>query len=214
VAGGETQLRPSGEAHGERGFGLTVREQRRIWAGMDSALRERIQTVIGSNPVVLFMKGTRTAPQCGFSATVVQLLDSVLEDYATVNVLADAEIRQGIKDFSEWPTIPQLYVKGEFLGGCDIIKDLHAQGQLEESLGMQGQEITPPAITISEGAAAAFKDALEGGEEFVRLEISPEFEHALSIGPRGERDLLVPAGPLSLLVDRGSARRAGGVSID
>lgn len=181
---------------------------------MDSALRERIQTLVDSKPVVLFMKGNRTAPQCGFSATVVQILDSMLDDYATVNVLADADVRQGIKDFSDWPTIPQLYVKGEFVGGCDIVKDLHASGQLEETLGVQAPTVEPPKLSISDAAAAAFKDALQGGDEFVRLEITADFEHGLSIGPAGERDLVVPAGPLSIVVDRGSARRASGVSID
>jgi monothiol glutaredoxin len=181
---------------------------------MDSALRERIQSVVDQNPVVLFMKGTRTAPQCGFSATVVQILDSVLPEYSTVNVLSDPDIRQGIKDFSDWPTVPQLYVKGEFVGGCDIVKDLHAKGELEQALGVVSTPVAPPKVTVSASAAAAFKEALSEADDFVRLEISPEFEHGLSIGPRASGDVEVPTESLLLLLDRGSARRANGLSID
>jgi monothiol glutaredoxin len=186
---------------------------------MDPAVRERIQSVIDTNPVVLFMKGTRGAPQCGFSATVVQILDSLLPDYATVNVLADADIRQGIKEYSDWPTIPQLYVKGEFVGGCDIVKDLFAKGDLEATLGVPAAPVEVPSINLSASAAAAFQEALGGpdgqpSDEFVRLEITPSFEHGLSIGPRAQNDVEVQTTTLKLLLDRGSAKRANGVSID
>ena len=96
--------------------------------------RQRIQSLVDANRVLLFMKGDRFAPQCGFSARVVQLLDGHLGDYATVDVLQDPEIRQGIKEFSEWPTIPQLYVGGEFVGGCDIVTEMHASGELRDAL--------------------------------------------------------------------------------
>ena len=107
---------------------------------LNEATCERITSLIERNEVVLFMKGTRWAPQCGFSATVVQMLDSLIPDYATFDVLADLAIREGIKLFSSWPTIPQLYVKGEFVGGCDIVQDLYASGELHEKLGL-----APPA---------------------------------------------------------------------
>jgi monothiol glutaredoxin len=181
---------------------------------MEPALRERIQGHVDSNSVVLFMKGTRTSPQCGFSATVIQILDELGSDYTTVNVLADQEIRDGIKAFSEWPTVPQLYVKGEFIGGCDIVKDMFQSGQLEEALGVELPELTAPNVTISQAAADAFKGALQSDAEFVRLEIDPQYRHGLSVGERGARDVEVQAGPLTLLVDRGSAKRAEGVSID
>jgi monothiol glutaredoxin len=181
---------------------------------MDPETRARIQSEIESNSVVLFMKGTRTAPQCGFSATVIQILDSLIDDYKTVNVLADASIRQGIKDFSDWPTIPQLYVKGEFVGGCDIVKEMLESGQLAETLGVQAQEVLPPRVTISASAAEAFKGALQSAEEFVHLEVDGRFNHSLSVGPRGAGDLAVDAGPLTLLVGRSSAKRAEGVHID
>ena len=97
--------------------------------------RSRIASLIDSNRVVLFMKGDRRMPQCGFSATVVQILDSLVDDYATFDVLADAEVRQGLKEYSAWPTIPQLYVNGEFLGGCDIVREMYGSEELKKLLG-------------------------------------------------------------------------------
>src|SRR5687768_3053043 len=92
--------------------------------------RERIDRLVKTHDVVLFMKGTRGAPQCGFSARVVDLLDEYVPDYETVNVLADPEIREGIKEYSSWPTIPQLYVRGNFVGGCDIVTEMGQSGEL------------------------------------------------------------------------------------
>jgi monothiol glutaredoxin len=181
---------------------------------MDPQVRTQIKAEIDSSPVVLFMKGSRTSPQCGFSATVVQILDSLIDDYKTVNVLADPTIRQGIKDYSDWPTIPQLYVKGEFVGGCDIVKDMYANGQLEETLGVQSAPVEAPKVTISEAAVEAFKGALQGNDEYVHLEVDKNYNHSLAIGPKGAKDLLVEAGGLQLLVDRGSAKRAEGAHID
>ncbi len=96
--------------------------------------RNRIGSIIGSDEVVLFMKGERRQPQCGFSAQVVQILDHLIPEYATVDVLSDPEIRQGIKEFSSWPTVPQLYVHGEFVGGCDIITEMFQSGELKTTL--------------------------------------------------------------------------------
>jgi monothiol glutaredoxin len=101
---------------------------------LDETTRQRIQQAIGSDRVVLFMKGTRDFPQCGFSARVVQMLDRFVPEYTTVDVLADAAVRQGIKDFASWPTIPQLYVDGEFVGGCDIVSEMFQSGELEPLL--------------------------------------------------------------------------------
>jgi monothiol glutaredoxin len=181
---------------------------------MDSTTRDRIQSTVQKNPVVLFMKGNRQSPQCGFSATVVQILDGLVPDYVTVDVLSDAGIRQGIKEFSSWPTIPQLYVGGEFVGGCDIVKELYASGELEQKLGVQAKQVNPPKIGVGELAAKALKDALTGEDEFVRLEVSPRFDHGLSVGHKQPGDLEVQAGGLTVLVDRMSAGRADGVHID
>ena len=102
---------------------------------LDDATRERIQSIIDSDRVVLFMKGVRDRPQCGFSAQVVQILDSMLPEYTTVDVLSDPEVRQGIKAFTNWPTIPQLYVGGQFVGGCDIVTEMYQSGELRQQLG-------------------------------------------------------------------------------
>jgi monothiol glutaredoxin len=99
------------------------------------SVQEKIRQTVTSNPVVLFMKGTPQFPQCGFSSTVAQILKlSGLESYTSVNVLADEEIRQGIKDYANWPTIPQLYINGEFVGGCDIVKEMYQAGELQTLL--------------------------------------------------------------------------------
>lgn len=106
---------------------------------MTNPVFERIQSDIDSNDVVLYMKGTKDIPQCGFSATVAQVLERVgIANYKDVNVLADAEIREGIKAFTNWPTIPQLYVKGEFIGGCDIVREMYQSGELAELLKEKG----------------------------------------------------------------------------
>jgi monothiol glutaredoxin len=97
-------------------------------------INEKIKDIIGKNDVVLFMKGTPEMPQCGFSMTVSNILKELKVKFIGVNVLADPEIRQGIKDFSNWPTVPQLYVKGEFIGGCDIAKEMYEKGELQKIL--------------------------------------------------------------------------------
>jgi monothiol glutaredoxin len=103
-----------------------------------SGIHEFIDNEVKSSDVVLFMKGTPQFPQCGFSGQVVQILDYIGVDYKGVNVLADAEIRQGIKEYSNWPTIPQLYVKGEFIGGCDIIREMFQAGELQQHFQEHG----------------------------------------------------------------------------
>ena len=95
---------------------------------------ETIRQTVADNNVVLFMKGTADQPQCGFSNQVVRILDHMGVDYVDVNVLADDGIRQGVKEFANWPTIPQLYVKGEFIGGCDIVREMDANGELADAL--------------------------------------------------------------------------------
>lgn len=98
------------------------------------ATLKQIDTIVQNNPVVLFMKGTKDFPQCGFSAAVVHILDNLNVDFVDINVLEDDAIRQGVKKYSDWATIPQLYIKGEFIGGCDIVKELYASNQLQEQL--------------------------------------------------------------------------------
>ena len=101
---------------------------------MDSQTKSHIESLIGSSPIFVFMKGTKLMPQCGFSNNVVQILNAMGMAFETFDVLSDMEIRQGIKEFSEWPTIPQVYVKGEFIGGSDILIEMYNSGELKEKL--------------------------------------------------------------------------------
>ena len=105
---------------------------------LDNATRDRIQTEVDGNDVLLFMKGTPVFPQCGFSAAVIQVLSHLQVKFSSVNVLEDPDIRDGIKQYSDWPTIPQLYVKGEFVGGCDIIREMYETGELKTFLEDKG----------------------------------------------------------------------------
>ena len=100
-----------------------------------SDIRTRIEDLLKSHKVMLFMKGTRQFPACGFSNTVVQILKKEGATFETFNILADAEVRQGLKDYSSWPTYPQLYVDGKFVGGCDIVTEMHQAGELKALLG-------------------------------------------------------------------------------
>jgi monothiol glutaredoxin len=109
-------------------------------ATTNTTVIDRIKQDIADNPVVLFMKGTPVFPQCGFSAAVVQILSHLGVKFKGIDVLADPEIRQGIKEFSSWPTIPQLYVKGEFVGGCDIVREMFETGELSDVLKGKGIE--------------------------------------------------------------------------
>ena len=104
-----------------------------------------IKAQIDANPVMLFMKGTPQFPQCGFSSAVVQILDYLGVAYGSTNVLADDSVRQGIKEYSDWPTIPQLYVKGEFVGGCDIVREMFENGELRPFLEQKGVELAARA---------------------------------------------------------------------
>ncbi len=105
---------------------------------MSSPVEARIQTDITANPVFLYMKGTALFPQCGFSARVVQILNHMGVPFQTANVLEDPDLREGVKQFSNWPTVPQLYVKGEFVGGCDIVTEMFQSGELSEMLVEKG----------------------------------------------------------------------------
>ncbi len=105
---------------------------------MSTPAHDAIKATVENHDIVLFMKGTPVFPQCGFSSVVARVLDHLQVEFESVNVLEDADIRQGIKDFSNWPTIPQLYVKGEFVGGCDIIKEMFETGELQSYLKEKG----------------------------------------------------------------------------
>ncbi len=107
----------------------------------DNPVFERIRQDVSSSQVVLYMKGTPIFPQCGFSAAVIQILGDLGVKFKGIDVLADPSLREGIKAYSEWPTIPQLYVKGEFVGGCDIVREMHETGELETLMKSKGVEL-------------------------------------------------------------------------
>ena len=177
-------------------------------------LRARFQGLVTTNKVVLFMKGTRGAPACGFSAACVQILDEMLPAYETVNVLTDPEVRDGIKEFTSWPTIPQLYISGQFVGGSDILREMHASGELGKLLGVTG-EITLPKVTITPAAAKAIREASEDPvKDLLHVEISASFEYGLYFGPAEKGEVEIDASGVRLVMNRGSAQRGEGLVID
>jgi monothiol glutaredoxin len=183
---------------------------------LDPQLKKKIDQLVQSDPVVLFMKGSRSFPQCGFSASVVNILNTMIPKYATVNILADADIRGGMKEYSDWPTFPQLFVKGEFVGGADIVRQMHESGELEKKLGDLVAPAKPPALTVTATAAAQLKAALTeaGPGDVIHLTITPAWEHQLDLGPKEPSHVTIETGGITLQLDRTSAGRASGVSID
>ena len=115
--------------------------------------RERIEKVISENPVVLFMKGTPEFPQCGFSGQVIQIMDYLGAPVVGVNVLEDADIRQGVKEYANWPTIPQLYIKGEFVGGCDIVREMFQSGELAAHAVGRRRSVEEPGWGLTRASA-------------------------------------------------------------
>ncbi len=184
---------------------------------LDRQLKARIDDLVSTNPVVLFMKGNRHTPQCGFSARVVGILDGLLDDYATADVLKDPALREGIKVYSDWPTLPQLYVGGEFIGGCDIVTEMAGTGDLHQALGIEAGQMEPPSMRITRAAEQALDEALAGvGEEAGRLRfrITPGFGYELKLGPPMFGDVEVQLGSRPVLLDRATAARAEGTLID
>ncbi len=185
---------------------------------MDSTpqTRDRIQALIEEHEVLLFMKGNREAPQCGFSATVVSVLDQLLPQYATFDVLSDGEVREGVKEFSSWPTIPQLYVKGEFIGGCDTVQETFASGELQETLGVAADSAPPAQITITEAAAEqlarASTEAPEG--QALRLMVDARYRSKLLIGPKLDSDVRAESAGVALHLDPLSNARAQAAVLD
>jgi monothiol glutaredoxin len=182
---------------------------------MNESLRKQLAELVAKNQVVLFMKGNRQAPQCGFSAQVVQILDGLLPSYETVDVLRSPDIRDGIKEFSQWPTIPQLYIRGQFVGGCDIVRDLSSSGELQRLLGAEAAAPASPTITVSEPAAKAFRSYLaDAGGDSLRMKIDPPFQYDLFLGPPEPGDIAAQASGVTFLLDPTSARRAVDVHVD
>jgi monothiol glutaredoxin len=182
---------------------------------LDPATRDRIETLLKNHRVVLFMKGDRQQPMCGFSAAATNTLNELLPEYHTVNVLDDPEIREGIKLFGDWPTIPQLYVEGELVGGADIIRQMYASGELHTLFGAAAPDRTPPEITITDKAAEAIQAGISNAQGLaLHLEVGPNHSAGFQLAPAGEHDIVVTANGIEVHFDPGSAQRARGIVID
>jgi monothiol glutaredoxin len=183
---------------------------------LDEATREKITSLIESSEVMVFMKGNREMPQCGFSATVVKILDSFLPTYQTFDVLSDPQVREGIKEYSAWPTIPQLYIKGEFIGGCDIIREIQDSGELAQTLGIEVGDAAEPAISISDAAADALHRATADAppDHALHLGIDARYRSSLFMAPESNDEVEVTANGIGIRLDRMSALRADEARID
>jgi monothiol glutaredoxin len=162
------------------------------------------------------MKGTRAQPQCGFSAATISILDTLVSEYETVDVLANATLREGIKTYGQWPTIPQLYVNGELIGGCDIVKELFESGELFDLLGLTPPAQTVPKITFSDNAAAAVRHGLDQqpDEMFLHVRIDAGWRTHLELAPTKGHEIRADANGIAVLMDPSTAQRANGVFVD
>src|SRR5210317_909211 len=182
---------------------------------LSDSTREKIEGLVKESRVVLFMKGTPQAPMCGFSSKTVGLLDSILDDYTSVDVLEDQEIREGIKVFGNWPTIPQLYIDGELVGGCDIVTAMFNSNELHDMLGVEAPDRTPPEVTITDAAAEKILEAMAGHEGIgLHFAIDANWQSQFNVAPAEGHEIKVEANGITLFFDLASAQRARGVVID
>ncbi|HLF32381.1 MAG TPA: Grx4 family monothiol glutaredoxin [Xanthomonadales bacterium] len=182
---------------------------------LNDAVREKIERQVKGNKVVLFMKGTPRQPMCGFSARTVAALDSVWPDYASVNVLEDEEIREGIKLYGNWPTIPQLYINGELIGGCDIILGMLNSGELHQVLGLDEPDRTPPEITVTDSAAEKIRAALQGHEGIaLHFQVDASWDTQFNLAPAQGGEIAAQSNGITVLMDIATAQRARGAKID
>ena len=183
---------------------------------LDPALQARIRSVLDANRVVLFMKGSPQAPQCGFSAKAVGALADTGVEYGHVDVLSDPEIREGIKVYGQWPTIPQLYIGGELVGGSDIIEQMANSGELHAALGVPPPDRTPPSITIAPEAARMLKESIANAGEghALQLAIDANFNARLQLAPIDPNAISTEAEGIRAQFDLASARRAEGLRIE
>lgn len=182
---------------------------------LNESVREKIESHVKGNKVVLFMKGTPRQPQCGFSARTVAALDSVWPDYASVNVLEDEEIRDGIKLYSNWPTIPQLYINGELVGGCDIVVGMLNSGELHQALGLEEPDRTPPEITVTDAAAEKIREAMQGHEGVaLHFQVDANWDSQFNLAPAQNGEIAAESNGITVMMDLATAPRARGATID
>lgn len=182
---------------------------------LSDTTREKIERHVKGTKVVLFMKGTPAQPMCGFSARTIAALNSVWPDYSTVNVLEDEEIREGIKVYSNWPTIPQLYIDGELIGGCDIVIGMLNSGELHQALGLAEPDRTPPEITVTDTAAAKISESMQGHEGIaLHFAVDANWESQFSLAPAQGDEIASRSNGLTILMDLATAQRVKGARID
>ena len=182
---------------------------------LSDAVKSKIEDYVNGHRVVLFMKGNRQQPMCGFSAKTVAALDSLLPEYLTVNVLDDPEIREGIKVYGNWPTIPQLYIDGELMGGCDIVLNMLNSGELHQTLGVEAPDRTPPEVTITDAAAEKINEVLEGHPGVgLFFNIDANWDARFDMGPPQGHEIVSESNGIKVYMDLGSAQRARGATID
>jgi monothiol glutaredoxin len=182
---------------------------------LSDSTREKIEGLVQSNRVVLFMKGTPKSPMCGFSSKTVGLLDSILDDYVSVDVLEDQDVREGIKVFGNWPTIPQLYIDGELVGGCDIITAMFNSSELHDMLGVERPDRTPPEVTITDAAATKILEAMAGHDGIgLHFAVDASFQSQFNVAPAEGHEIKVEHNGITMLFDLASAQRANGAVID
>jgi monothiol glutaredoxin len=182
---------------------------------LSDSTREKIEDIIKQNRVVLFMKGSPKSPMCGFSAKTVGLLDSILDEYKSVNVLDDEEIREGIKIYGDWPTIPQLYIDGELVGGCDIVTSMFNSCELHEMLGVEAPQRTPPEVTITDAAAEKIREAMAGHEGIgLHFAVDAGWQSQFNLAPAEGHEIKIETNGITMYFDLASAQRANGAIID
>lgn len=182
---------------------------------LTDATREKIEQHLDQDKVVLFMKGNPQAPMCGFSAKTAGLLDSVLSSYTSVDVLQDQDIREGIKEYGNWPTIPQLYVDKELVGGCDIVTAMYNNGELHELLGMEKPDRSPPEITMTDAAAEKIREAMQGHDGVgLHFQVDANWQSQFNLAPPQGHEITVEANGITMFFDLASAQRARGAVID
>src|SRR3569623_340247 len=182
---------------------------------MSADIRARIDALLDQNRIVLLMKGTRHAPRCGFSAGTAGLLNELLDDYSSIDVLEDPALREGIKVYGNWPTIPQLYVNKELIGGADIVQSMYNSGELHDLLGLPKPDRTSPELTITDAAAEAIRAGLaDAGDAALHLSIDARFQAQFFLRPASGGELRSQSTGIDILFDVASAQRARGIVID
>ena len=182
---------------------------------LDQATRSKIEQQVTGNKVVLYMKGTPQQPMCGFSAKTIAMVTELVGDVATYDVLADQDIREGIKVYGDWPTIPQLYVDGELVGGCDIITEMYNSGELHDVLGVAKPDRTPPEVTITDKAAENIRAGMQGHDGLaLHMSVDNEWRPAFTLQAPQPGAIVSQANGIELHFDLPSAQRAQGAMID